>query len=155
MNVRILTPRWNKRHWALLTGLPLVLCLVMPQWASAHAYIVKASPDENELLATAPRWLTLEFNESPQTAFYDIKITGPDGNQAGDGNVQIDPERPHILEASLKTGLGDGTYAVNWKAVSADGHPISGAYVFHIGEPSGAPAGLKDLASGSGVPADR
>lgn len=151
MNVRILTLRWNKRHWALLTGLLLVLCLVMPQWASAHAYIVKASPEENELLATAPQRLTLEFNESLQTAFYDINITGPDGNQAGDGNVQIDPERPHILETGLKTGLGDGTYAVNWKAVSADGHPISGAYVFHIGEPSGAPAGLKDLASGSGA----
>lgn len=92
----------------------------------------------------------MEFNESLQTAFYDIKITGPDGNQADDGNVQIDVDRPHILETGLQTGLGNGTYAVNWKAVSADGHPIQGAYVFHIGEPSGSPAGLSDLTSGSG-----
>ncbi|MCP1136455.1 copper resistance protein CopC [Paenibacillus polysaccharolyticus] len=151
MRVRSLTLRWSKRHWALLTSLLLVFCLVMPQWASAHAYIVKASPEENELLVTAPQRLTLEFNESLQTAFYDIKITGPDGNQADNGDVQIDSERPHILETGLKPGLADGTYLVNWKAVSADGHPISGAYVFHIGEPTGAPAGLKDLASGSGA----
>lgn len=134
----------------MITSLLLVCCLVMPQWASAHAYIVKASPGENEILVTAPERLTLEFNESLQTAFYDIKITGPDGTQADDGNVQIDADRPHILETGLRAGLGNGTYAVNWKAVSADGHPIQGAYVFHIGEPSGAPAGLSDLTSGSG-----
>ncbi|CAI6083730.1 Copper transport protein YcnJ [Paenibacillus sp. JJ-100] len=151
MNIRSLTLQWNKRHWALLASLLLVFCLVVPQWASAHAYIVKASPEENELLATAPQRLTLEFNESLQTAFYNIRITGPDGNQADDGNMLIDPERPHILETGLKSGLADGTYAVSWKAVSADGHPISGTYVFHIGEPSGAPAGFKDLASGSGA----
>ncbi|MCW3794556.1 copper resistance protein CopC [Paenibacillus sp. LS1] len=144
------TLKWGKRHWALVTCLMLVCCLVMPQWASAHAYIVKASPGENEILVTAPERLTLEFNESLQTAFYDIKITGPDGTQADDGKVQIDAERPHILETGLQTGLGNGTYAVNWKAVSADGHPIQGVYVFHIGEPSGSPAGLSDLTSGSG-----
>ncbi|WP_405171382.1 copper resistance protein CopC [Paenibacillus sp. FSL H8-0280] len=144
------TLKWGKRHWALVTSLLLVCCLVMPQWASAHAYIVKASPGENEILVAAPERLTMEFNESLQTAFYDIKITGPDGNQADDGNVQIDVDRPHILETGLQTGLGNGTYAVNWKAVSADGHPIQGAYVFHIGEPSGSPAGLSDLTSGSG-----
>lgn len=144
------TLNWGKRHWALVTCLLLVCCLVMPQWASAHAYIVKASPGENEILVAAPERLTLEFNESLQTAFYDIKITGPDGTQADDGKVQIDVDRPHILETGLRAGLGNGTYAVNWKAVSADGHPIQGAYVFHIGEPSGSPAGLSDLTSGSG-----
>ncbi|MDT9722546.1 copper resistance protein CopC [Paenibacillus sp. ClWae2A] len=144
------TLKWGKRHWALVTSLLLVCCLVMPQWASAHAYIVKASPGENEILVAAPERLTMEFNESLQTAFYDIKVTGPDGTQADDGNVQIDVDRPHILETGLQAGLGNGTYAVNWKAVSADGHPIQGAYVFHIGEPSGSPAGLSDLTSGSG-----
>ncbi|MGF9700204.1 copper resistance CopC/CopD family protein [Paenibacillus sp. MABNR03] len=142
--------RLGKRHWTVMVSLLLLCCLVMPQWASAHAYIVKASPGENEQVATAPERLTLEFNESLQTAFYDIKITAPDGTQADDGNVQIDAERPHILETGLRTGLGNGTYAVSWKAVSADGHPIQGAYVFHIGEPSGSPAGLADLTSGTG-----
>jgi len=142
--------RWDKRHWAIMVSLLLMCCLVMPQWASAHAYIVQASPGEDELVATAPERLTLEFNESLQTAFYDIKITAPDGTQADDGNVQIDAERPHVLETGLRSGLGNGTYAVSWKAVSADGHPIQGAYVFHIGEPSGAPAGLADLTSGTG-----
>ncbi|WP_440177176.1 copper resistance CopC family protein, partial [Bacillus subtilis] len=144
------TMKLGKRHWALMVALMLLCCLVMPQWASAHAYIVQASPGENELVATAPERLTLEFNESLQTAFFDIKITAPDGTQADDGNVHVDEDRPHILETGLRTGLGNGTYAVNWKAVSADGHPIQGAYVFHIGEPSGAPAGFADLASGSG-----
>ncbi|PWW42282.1 MULTISPECIES: copper resistance CopC/CopD family protein [Paenibacillus] len=144
------TVKLGKRHWALMVALMLLCCLVMPQWASAHAYIVQASPGEDELVATAPEQLTLEFNESLQTAFFDIKITAPDGTQADDGNVHVDEARPHILETGLRTGLGNGTYAVNWKAVSADGHPIQGAYVFHIGEPSGAPAGLADLTSGTG-----
>ncbi|MNC26608.1 Copper transport protein YcnJ precursor [compost metagenome] len=81
----------------------------MPQWASAHAYIVKASPAENELLVTAPELLSLEFNESLQTAFFDIKITAPDGTRADDGNVRIDATRPHIMETGFQSGLGNGT----------------------------------------------
>ncbi|WP_128099995.1 copper resistance CopC/CopD family protein [Paenibacillus sp. DCT19] len=150
MSLVSFTLKRSKRHWAIMVALMLICCLVMPQWASAHAYIVKASPAENELLVTAPELLSLEFNESLQTAFFDIKITAPDGTRADDGNVQIDAARPHIMETGLRSGLGNGTYAVNWKAVSADGHPIQGAYVFHIGEPSGAPAGLADLTSGAG-----
>jgi copper transport protein len=31
---------------------------------------------------------------------------------------------------------GTGTYAVEWRVLSADGHPISGAYSFSVGAPS-------------------
>ncbi|MEN1989731.1 copper resistance CopC/CopD family protein [Paenibacillus hubeiensis] len=144
-------PAWAKRHWSFAISLLLFCCLAMPQWASAHAYIVKASPGENETVASAPALLTLEFNESLQTAFYDVVITGPDGNRADDGSVRIDEAKPHVLETGLRSGLGNGTYAVSWKAVSADGHPIQGVYVFHIGAPSGAPPGLENLTSGSGA----
>ncbi|MGW2996193.1 CopD family protein, partial [Streptomyces sp. NPDC001193] len=36
----------------------------------------------------------------------------------------------------LSGKLPEGTYTVAWRVVSADGHPISGAFVFSIGAPS-------------------
>ena len=32
--------------------------------------------------------------------------------------------------------LAPGSYRVEWRIVSADGHPVSGALTFSIGEPS-------------------
>ncbi len=37
---------------------------------------------------------------------------------------------------TLRDGLADGTYTVAWRVVSADSHPISGAFTFSIGKPS-------------------
>jgi copper transport protein len=34
------------------------------------------------------------------------------------------------------TGAARGTYAVSYRVVSADGHPIRGSYAFHVGAPS-------------------
>ena len=36
------------------------------------------------------------------------------------------------ITATLPEFDADGSYTVDWKAVSADGHPIRGAYLFHL-----------------------
>ena len=42
----------------------------------------------------------------------------------------------------LRDGLADGTYTVAWRVVSADSHPISGAFTFSIGKPSATTAAV-------------
>lgn len=42
----------------------------------------------------------------------------------------------------LPDKLAQGTYMVSWRVVSADGHPISGAFTFSIGKPSATSAVL-------------
>ena len=41
------------------------------------------------------------------------------------------------VAAGLPDDLGPGTYTVAWRVVSADSHPIRGAFVFAVGRPGG------------------
>ncbi|MEU9007665.1 CopD family protein, partial [Streptomyces sp. NPDC048551] len=51
---------------------------------------------------------------------------------------------------ALHSGLPDGTYTVAWQAVSADSHPVSGAFTFSIGAPSATSVALPDQQAGGG-----
>ena len=45
-------------------------------------------------------------------------------------------ERHAPYAVRLLSGLPDGTYTVAWQVVSADSHPVAGAFTFSIGAPS-------------------
>lgn len=55
-------------------------------------------------------------------------------NAAGE-RVDLDRARSAgtTVTADLRSGLVDGGYVVAWRVVSADGHPVSGAFRFSIG----------------------
>jgi copper transport protein len=44
----------------------------------------------------------------------------------------------------VRADLADGTYTVAWRVVSADTHPVFGAFVFHVGAPGANPAGIAE-----------
>jgi copper transport protein len=46
------------------------------------------------------------------------------------------------VHVPLDSGLADGSYVVVWRVVSADSHPVSGAFTFSIGKPSADPKSL-------------
>jgi copper transport protein len=51
-------------------------------------------------------------------------------------NGSIDPVNPSILKAGLKRNLLKGTYRIQWKVISDDGHPVQGVIPFQIGAKS-------------------
>lgn len=53
--------------WLLLA---CVLIILMPKSASAHAYIVKSNPAENETLKKAPAVVKIEFDEDIQVSHF-------------------------------------------------------------------------------------
>lgn len=53
------------------------------------------------------------------------------------------------MTTTLPAHLADGTYVVAWRAVSADSHPVSGAFTFSIGAPTpGVDASVLSAAAG-------
>ena len=44
--------------------------------------------------------------------------------------------KPQEIVVALKSGLSHGTYTVGWHVISADSHPVQGAWTFSIGAPS-------------------
>ncbi|MDR4162710.1 copper resistance protein CopC, partial [Bacillus paranthracis] len=48
-------------------------------------------------------------------------------------DAHIDKKNKKLLEAGLKDNLKNGLYSIQWKAISADGHPIQVVIPFRIG----------------------
>ena len=59
---------------------------------------------------------------------------------------------PDTVAVELEDGLPDGTYTVTWQVISADSHPIHGAFVFHIGAPGANAGGIAEQVENQGIP---
>lgn len=114
----------------LLTLAALAGLLGSAQTAAAHASLVRTEPAEGAVLAQAPAALRLTFSEpvSPLT----LRLVAPDGASIP---LETFVLRDATLEIAVPPGLADGTYALSWRVVSEDGHPVGGASVFSIGAP--------------------
>lgn len=113
---------------AALASAMLWVVLLSSSPAYAHAGIVEASPEYDETIARPPEEVRLKFNESVQAEFDPIKVYGPGGERVDRGDARTDPEDMTVMVASLDADLPAGSYRVEWRATSADGHPIDGKY---------------------------
>lgn len=119
--------------------------LLFPQSTSAHSYVQKSFPAQNEILEKAPDKITLQFNEVIQPAYYQIILMDSSGKTMDGVKTEIDSKNSALLEASIPETLPDDIYNISWKAVSGDGHPIEGGIVFQVGD--GAGKKMSDAAS--------
>ncbi|WP_052847447.1 copper resistance CopC/CopD family protein [Streptomyces avicenniae] len=109
--------------------------------AGAHAVLTGTDPEDGAVVAGAPASVGLTFSESVSAAADGIRVLAPDGERADTGDASGSGTEHGV---ALRDGLDDGTYTVTWHVVSADSHPISGAFTFSIGAPS---ASSVDLAA--------
>ncbi|MCI0384785.1 copper resistance protein CopC [Streptomyces sp. CNQ085] len=133
-------------------GLLTALLLGGAAPAAAHATLTGSDPARGAVVERAPRQVTLTFSESVSLADDAIRVLAPDGGRVDTGeplDLSADGEVRH--GTGLREGLPEGTYTVVWKAVSADGHPVSGAFTFSVGAPSQTSAVLPDQEPGGGA----
>lgn len=100
--------------------------------ASAHASLVSTDPAEGAVVPTAPDVVTFTFDESVALAGDSVRAY----DAAGEPLTVDAAARGEVVTADLPDDLDDGTYVVVWRAVSSDGHPVSGSLTFHVGAPS-------------------
>jgi copper transport protein len=105
-----------------------------PSFPSAHAYIKKSTPFENETLSKPPEKVTIEFDEPIQPAYHSIEVFDSEGNRVDQKNGHIDTENSSVFESDLNVDLPNGTYRIQWRVVSSDGHPVQGVIPFQIGD---------------------
>ena len=115
----------------LVTGLLLALATAGP--ASAHNRFVSSDPADGATVARTPAAVVLTFDEPALALGTQVVVTGPDG-PVGRGAAQLVDE---TVRQPLAGGAPAGTYTVDWRATSADGHPISGRLSF-VSEAAGA-----------------
>jgi methionine-rich copper-binding protein CopC len=139
-----------RRHIAwvgLLLAAMTSTSTVNVQVASAHATRVASQPADNAVLMAGPDQVSATFNEQLQTTFAAMAVVGPDGNVWSSG-------QPTVQGAVVSIGMRPlgpaGTYTVNFRVTSADGHVVSGSWSFRLTVPGTGTPGPAPAATGAG-----
>ncbi|MFG5721407.1 copper resistance CopC/CopD family protein [Streptomyces murinus] len=137
---RTITPRPRTLVLLLLAALGALLAGAAP--ASAHAALTGSDPAQGVVVQQPPARVSLTFSEKVAMNGDSLRVLDPKGKPVQTGAP--DNVRGTTYAVRLKGGLGKGTYTVTYEVVSADSHPVAGAYTFSIGAPS------RTVVSGSG-----
>lgn len=100
--------------------------------AGAHAVLTTSSPGDGQVLSMPPKQVRLEFDEPVSASLGGLTVLDTEGVRVDEGDPAVDSSG-RILTVTLPDALGDGTYIANYRVVSADGHPVTGAIVFGVG----------------------
>ncbi|KAA9107508.1 copper resistance CopC family protein [Microbacterium rhizomatis] len=112
--------------------------------ASAHDSLVDATPAEGQSVATLDE-VRMEFSGDLLGADEGadiIQVVGADGTHYETGCAAV---AGPVITVPVALG-GAGTYTVQWRIVSSDGHPVAQAYTFDYDPAEGTP-----IARGSGA----
>lgn len=99
--------------------------------ALAHARLVQETPASGASLAEPPEQVRLRFNEPVDAEFDPLRVYDAEGNRVDEDDARIDPDDARVLLAGLEE-LSEGSYRVEWRVTSIDGHVIEDAYAFNV-----------------------
>ena len=95
--------------------------------AAAHSYLNSSNPSDGAELTSAPSRVVLKFSDDVRDTGLGVTAKGPDGPMTLDSvarDKQITSAWPPTTPA--------GSYQVNYRVVSVDGHVMSGQISFTI-----------------------
>nr|WP_170863310.1 copper resistance protein CopC [Micromonospora sediminimaris] len=119
----------------------VALLLVPASPAGAHAVLSSSSPAASAVVPAAPAEVVLTFSESVRKVPDRIRVIAPDGSRADQGEPTF---AGSVVNIPVDTGRGNGTYLVTYRVISADSHPVSGAFTYSVGAPSEPPVDSGD-----------
>ncbi len=109
----------------------VLLALVVPASAWAHATLVRTIPANGAVVAKAPTEIRVVFDDRVRTG-PGIAAIRNSGGSVLDGRPSIVGERTLVIP--LQRGLANGAYSARWSIVSDDGHLETGVIAFAIGK---------------------
>lgn len=126
---------------ATVAAITFALVVLTAGPAAAHATLVNTSPADGSGGERQPTSVSATFDEAVQIDAGSLRVFGPSGALVNAGPASHGGGSESQVTATLPTGLARGTYTVSWRVISADSHPVQGAFTFWVGAPGGkAPA---------------
>ena len=120
------------RRLLALGALVVALVVVAAAPASAHATLLTTDPQNGGVYDKPPSQVKLRFSEPVEVSLGGIRVFSSDRDRVVTGS----PEHPGGTQSEVAVslpGLDDGTYVVTWRVISADSHPVEGAFTFQVG----------------------
>lgn len=121
-------PPIASRSACIIALLALVVCfgsLRVP--AAAHTSLVSTTPEAGSTVQSLPDQVSATFAEDIDTGY--LVVNAPNGEQATTGDPLINGDTIRIATTDLNIS---GTYALSYRVVSSDGHPIDGTIAFTV-----------------------
>ncbi|WP_422753117.1 copper resistance CopC/CopD family protein [Micromonospora sp. WMMD708] len=118
----------------LVTLVALLLAPAGP--AGAHAVLSSSSPVASSVVPSAPSEVVLTFSESVRKVPDKVRVIAPDGSRADRGEPRFEGS---VVTIGVDPAGPQGTYLVSYRVISADSHPVSGAFTYSVGAPSTPP----------------
>ena len=112
--------------------------LALPAAAGAHAALLRTVPSASGVVNGSPARVSLTYSEAVEPRFAIVSVTDASGRLQTAGSPRRSPANADQLDVPLKS-LAKGWYLVYWRVISADGHPVRGAFTFAVG-PNPGPA---------------
>ncbi|WP_345802292.1 copper resistance CopC family protein [Microbacterium sp. AZCO] len=135
---------------ALALAAAAVFATAVP--ASAHDELLSSDPAADSSVDALPAQLTLTFSGliSTEPGANEVAVT----DAAGASLVEGTPTVSDTVITQKLAGEASGVVTVLWKAVSSDGHPISGQYSFTVSGASTPTPTATPTESASATPAE-
>jgi copper transport protein len=121
------------RRLALVAGLALLAVAGWAAPASAHAALQSTEPPADAVLQKSPGSVVLHFDEDVEIQFGAVRVFNAGGRRVDTGSAYHPHGDGHAVATNVRATLAAGGYAVTWRVVSADSHPVHGAFTFQIG----------------------
>jgi copper transport protein len=118
--------RWT-RTLAAAAALFAAGAAVPAAWA--HARLVSTTPGDGAVVATAPRQVTIRFDDAVRALGGTTVVDNSDKHPVTAGKTRA---HGRALTIPLRK-LRDGDYTVGWRVLSDDGHTIEGVFAFAVG----------------------
>ena len=141
-----------RRLFVVAAGALALLCVASP--AFAHATLTNSTPSNGARVETTPKQVVLQFSEHVEVSLGGIRVFDSGGKRVDHGTIGH-PNGVGSQVAIALPKLKDGGYVVTWRVISADSHPVQGAFTFTVGNAAPAKAteveGLLGSSGGSRV----
>ena len=108
-----------------------LLFFLVPAKVVAHATLVKSDPPRRASLSEAPKSVQLWFNEEIEGSYASISVLDSDDNSITDEKPESVPEDLKSVVLALPE-IGPGSYTVNYRVLSVDGHVVESNYNFRV-----------------------
>ncbi|MGO9874604.1 MAG: copper resistance CopC/CopD family protein [Acidimicrobiia bacterium] len=124
--------RLSRSVGALTLAVAIVILAASP--AYAHAVFEGSNPADGTIypVSAPPTSLSMHWGESVGIKLGAVRMYDEHGHMVNIGAPEHPPGDGSTVVASLPR-LAAGTYVVTWRVISADTHPVSGAFTFTVG----------------------
>ena len=89
-------------------------------------------PGSGATVQRSPKDITLTYSEPVEASLGAVRVFDSRANRIDVGSPSHPDGKASVVRVSTPE-LDDGTYVVTWRVISADAHPVRGAFTFTVG----------------------